>query len=142
MNKIFFTIVFLTAVCFYSLANNCFPLISPDEPRYAETAREMIESGNLITPYCDYQLRFDKPILFYWLESLSLKAFGLNEFAARLPSVFAGAGLIWLAFLLANLHGYAISASLILLTNFAMLVFSRLAVTDMLLNFFISASLV
>ena len=44
-----------------------FPLISPDEPRYAETAREMLERLDFITPYFDYLPRFDKPILFYWL---------------------------------------------------------------------------
>lgn len=118
-----------------------FPLISPDEPRYAETAREMLENGDWIVPYCDYSFRFHKPVLFYWLEAISFKAFGLNEFAARLPSVLSGLGLTWLAYLIGNLHGFGITAALITLSSLEVFIVSKLSITDMSLCFFISAAI-
>jgi len=119
-----------------------FPLITPDEPRYAETAREMLESGNWIVPYCDYNYRFHKPILFYWLEAISFECFGLNEFAARLPSVLSGLGLTGLAYLIGNLHGFGITAALITLSSLEIFIVSKLSITDMSLCFFTCAALV
>jgi 4-amino-4-deoxy-L-arabinose transferase-like glycosyltransferase len=67
-----------------------FPLSDPDEGRYAEIPREMIELGDLITPRLDYVKYFEKPPLLYWLNALSFTVFGLNEFAARFPSALCG----------------------------------------------------
>jgi len=136
----------LLLVLFFALAylgfdTWAFPLISPDEPRYAETAREMLESGNWIVPYCDYTYRFHKPILFYWLEVVSFKCFGLTEFAARLPSVLSGLGLTWLAYLIGNLHGFGITAALILLSSLEIFIVSKLSITDMSLCFFICGAI-
>jgi 4-amino-4-deoxy-L-arabinose transferase-like glycosyltransferase len=63
-----------------------------DEGVNAEAAREMLESGNWITPYYNYQLRTAKPALLYWLQGLSFLAFGVNEWAARFPAVACGLG--------------------------------------------------
>lgn len=60
------------------------PLMTPDEGRYAEIAREMIVSGDWITPHLNAYLYFEKPPLQYWLTALSFECFGLNEWAARL----------------------------------------------------------
>jgi 4-amino-4-deoxy-L-arabinose transferase-like glycosyltransferase len=57
----------------------------PNDAQYAEVAREMVETGNWITPQLDYVLFLNKPALSYWLIALSFKAFGINELAARLP---------------------------------------------------------
>lgn len=62
------------------------PLTDPYEGRYAEISREMLERGDLITPHLNYVKYFENPPLFYWLNAASLKLFGMNEFAARLPS--------------------------------------------------------
>ena len=70
---------------FYNLGS--VGLIDVDEPRYAESGREILESGNWIVPYFNYSVRYDKPIFFYWLEAISMSIFGINEFSARLPSV-------------------------------------------------------
>lgn len=141
MNLIALVAVFFIASIFLGFDIWSFPLITPDEPRYAETAREMLEQGQYIVPYCDYEPRFDKPILFYWLELISFKFFGLNEFAARLPSVFAGAGLVTLAFLLGSLQSYGFIAAAIMLTSLKIFVMAKLAITDMTLAFFISATI-
>lgn len=63
------------------------PLAVPDEGRYAGVAWEMIRSGDWLTPTLNGLPFFHKPPLFYWLTALSLKAFGLSLWAARMASV-------------------------------------------------------
>ena len=67
------------------------PLIDRDEPRFAEAAREMIQSGNFVVPHFNNVPRYDKPPLIYWCEVLAYEIFGENAFAARLPSLMATA---------------------------------------------------
>src|SRR5262249_51728924 len=74
-------LVFAFIMFFYRLGS--YPLFDLDEPRYAEAAREMLENGNWITPHFNYELRFDKPVFFYWLVALAYQMFGLSEFSAR-----------------------------------------------------------
>ncbi|HEV3024204.1 MAG TPA: glycosyltransferase family 39 protein, partial [Pirellulales bacterium] len=57
-----------------------------DEPKNAECAREMLVRGDWIVPTFNEELRYDKPALLYWLMIAAYRAFGVNEFAARLPS--------------------------------------------------------
>ncbi|HZT81490.1 MAG TPA: glycosyltransferase family 39 protein, partial [Gemmataceae bacterium] len=60
-----------------------------DEGNNAEAAREMLERDDWVVPQFNYQLRVDKPALLYWLQLAAYRAFGVNEFAARLPSALA-----------------------------------------------------
>ena len=55
----------------YAVNIGYLPLWDPDEPYYIESAREMVESGDLITPYFNYEPRLNKPVFFYWLQILS-----------------------------------------------------------------------
>src|ERR687884_789294 len=64
-------------------------LLGPDEPRYAEIAREMFASGDWISPRLCGCLWFEKPALVYWLSALGYRLFGVSEFAARLPVTVA-----------------------------------------------------
>ncbi len=57
----------------------------PDEGRYAEIAREMVATGDWVTPRLDGLKYFEKPPLQYWLTAMSFVTFGVNEWAARLP---------------------------------------------------------
>ena len=57
-----------------------------DEGNNVACSREMYESGDWIVPTFNYQLRVDKPALLYWLQLAAYRCFGINEFAARLPS--------------------------------------------------------
>jgi len=63
------------------------PLTDRDETRFAEASREMIQRGDYVVPWFNGHWRFDKPILIYWCQSASYRLFGVNDFAARFPSV-------------------------------------------------------
>jgi 4-amino-4-deoxy-L-arabinose transferase-like glycosyltransferase len=60
-----------------------------DEGNNAEAGREMLQSRNFVVPTFNYDLREDKPALLYWLQVAAYRLFGVNEFAARLPSALA-----------------------------------------------------
>ncbi len=61
-----------------------------DEINFAEAAREMLVTGDWLRITIDYQPFWEKPPLFIWLQALSMLAFGVNEFAARLPNALIG----------------------------------------------------
>jgi 4-amino-4-deoxy-L-arabinose transferase-like glycosyltransferase len=61
-----------------------------DEINFAESAREMIESGDYLTVQINFQPFWQKPPLFIWMQVLSMKIFGINEFAARFPNAICG----------------------------------------------------
>jgi len=81
------------------------PLWEPDEARYAEIPREMLAAGDWLTPRLNHVLYFEKPPLQYWLSALSMKAFGLNAVAARLPLALATFIGLWCAWKLAQRLG-------------------------------------
>src|SRR4051812_12903325 len=56
----------------------------PDEARYAEIPREMVASGDYLTPHLNGEKYLEKPALFYWLQAASIKLFGLSEWSLRL----------------------------------------------------------
>src|SRR5256714_4361506 len=61
-----------------------------DEVDFAEASREMIATHNYAIPQINFQPFWEKPPLFFWMQVLSMKAFGINEFAARLPNAICG----------------------------------------------------
>ncbi len=61
-----------------------------DEINFAESAREMIVTGDYLTVQINYQPFWEKPPLFIWLQVISMKVFGINEFAARFPNAVCG----------------------------------------------------
>lgn len=65
-------------------------LLDETEPLFAEAARQMTVTGDWITPYFNQVTRFDKPPLIYWLMAIAYQTFGVNAWAARLPSALAG----------------------------------------------------
>ena len=73
---------------FWNLGKN--GLLDETEPLFVEAARQMKVTGDWITPYFNGETRFDKPPLIYWLMAIAFQAFGVNEWAARLPSAIAG----------------------------------------------------
>ena len=67
-----------------------FPLLDPDEGLHASIAQEMVERGDWITPRFLGQPFFDKPILYFWIQAVSLRLLGSNETAVRLPGLMFG----------------------------------------------------
>lgn len=71
------------------------PLFDVDEGAFAEATREMLASGDWGHTFLNGADRFDKPILVYWLQALSMAVLGVNEFAARLPSALCTLAAAW-----------------------------------------------
>ncbi len=81
-------------------------LWSPDEGRYAEIPREMLATGDFLTPRLNGVKYFEKPPLMYWLEAGAIKALGLNEWALRAwPALFALLGCLAVYFAGRALYG-------------------------------------
>lgn len=79
----------LSALLFtHSLGNA--HLFDWDEINFAESAREMIASGNFERVQINFHPFWEKPPLFIWMQVISMKLFGINEFAARFPNAIAG----------------------------------------------------
>lgn len=120
------------------------PLFDPDEPRYAESAREMIERGSIMVPYFNYEPRINKPVLYYWSICASYLAMGVSEFSARLPSACAAFALLLATFVfMKRFCGFSAAAyaALVLCSCPLFFVPGRLAMPDMLLGLFIALAL-
>ena len=114
--------------------NDVMPLLDRDEPRFAQATREMIQQGDWVIPYFNHEFRFDKPILIYWMMRASYAAFGVNEFAARLPSVLSAILLGWLVYLMGRKWfspRAGFFAAFGLLTCVQLFIHARCAVADM-----------
>lgn len=81
--RFLFLVVFAAINVFWGTGS---PLMDPDEPAYAETAKEMLRAGNYLSPRIFGDFWFDKPPMYYWLVIYSYKIFGVTEFAARFPA--------------------------------------------------------
>jgi 4-amino-4-deoxy-L-arabinose transferase-like glycosyltransferase len=73
----------------YLIGNGRVGLWDRDEPRYAETSRQMLQSGDWVVPHYLDRPRTAKPALIYWCQATAMEIFGDNEFAARFPSAIA-----------------------------------------------------
>ena len=114
-----------------------------DEAFYAEASREMVASADWLTPYYNYELRFQKPILFYWLVATAYKAAGIGEAAARFPSALAGLGLAILTYLVGRRWFDAATgffAATVVATSFGYFSIGRQSLPDLPLAFFIAAA--
>ncbi|MFZ1613475.1 MAG: phospholipid carrier-dependent glycosyltransferase [Holophaga sp.] len=98
--QFFFTWLFLGLVPLFLR-----PLWEPDEARYSEIPREMLALGDWLTPRLNHVLYFEKPPLQYWLSAVSMKLFGVNAIAPRLPLALATFITMGAAFLLARRLG-------------------------------------
>ena len=91
MRRSVLLLVLLAAVTFFAGLGR--PAIGDsDEGFYAEAGREMVEGGDWLTPHYNYEFRFQKPILFYWLVSASYVVGGVGETQRRVLRGFGGIG--------------------------------------------------
>ena len=157
----------IVAVYFFALD---LPLLGPDEPRYAQVAREMFERNDWVTPTLGGANWFEKPALLYWLQIAAYKLFGVSEFAARFGSALFGLGTIFSLWILGRnsatentekhreienekiLSSFSVNSvakkdfanwlALIAASSIGLLAFSRGASFDIILTFPLTASLV
>lgn len=73
-----------------------------DEANFAEASREMMESGNYSQVTINYQPFYEKPPLFFWLQTLSMRAFGVSEFGARLVDALTGIATLVIVYLIGS----------------------------------------
>ncbi|MEZ6091607.1 MAG: glycosyltransferase [Pirellulaceae bacterium] len=115
-----------------------YPLIDPDETRYAQIAIEMLESGDWITPTLNQKPYMDKPPLMYWLTATSFQLCGQHPWAARLPSVLSAFATVMTVYLFGRrLVGTraAFIGSLALLLSGGFVLAGRFLILDSLLTF-------
>ena len=118
-------------------------LNEPDEGRYAEIGREMAASGDWLVPHLNGIPHFQKPPMLYWATAASLRIFGPNEWAARLPSALAAFGVVALTYWIGALlfqPATGIAAGGVLLSMLGFFIAGRLLTPDMLLTFWITAA--
>jgi 4-amino-4-deoxy-L-arabinose transferase-like glycosyltransferase len=119
-------------------------LYHTDEQYYIQSCRNMVDSGDWLTPVMNEKMRFAKPILFYWLASLSFKMFGVSLASARLVSALLGSLGLWVVYRMGVVLFCArtgLYSVFILASSFLYFLSARLAYTDMTLSFFITLSL-
>jgi 4-amino-4-deoxy-L-arabinose transferase-like glycosyltransferase len=115
-----------------------------DEGYYAEASREMVESGDWLTPHFNYENRFEKPILYYWLTAATYLVSGTGEGPARFWSAMSGVGLVLITWALAGGHTRSPAAWLagaIVATSPGCFTMARWALPDLPLTFFITLSI-
>ena len=127
-------VLFLASFALFLLGNHSHGVWNRDESRYAVATREMIQTGDLIIPHFNGEVRYDKPILIYWLMAAPMKVLGVNEFSVRFPSALMGAFRVVLIYFLALSLGASRRASVLAgvmaTLSFLLLLISKAATTD------------
>ncbi|MDR3565068.1 MAG: glycosyltransferase family 39 protein [Negativicutes bacterium] len=139
----FLLLTFIAAlILFFNLGG--IPLLDPDEPVYAETAKEMINFHDFLSPRIFGEYWYDKPPMFYWLVAGSFSLFGVGEFAARFPSALLGLiCVIWVYSSGTRLFEQraGMMGALVLATSVEFFYLGKAAVTDITLTLFLTISL-
>jgi 4-amino-4-deoxy-L-arabinose transferase-like glycosyltransferase len=143
------TLLFLSSLTFFLGLGR--PAISDsDEGFYAESAREMVEGGDWLTPRFNYADRWQKPVLYYWLTAATYLVLGQTELAARLWSSLSGIGLVLLTWTIARRLNHEAAAprddaawlaAAIVATCFGCYAMARLALPDLPLAFLITLAI-
>ncbi len=116
------------------------PMFVPDEARYAEVPREMLVTGNWVSPHIDGIRYFEKPVFGYWAIAAAMKLFGENNFAIRLPFALSVALTAFFIFSMVrtsaskNNDETAALAALIFLTTLEVYAVGTFCVLDSLLS--------
>ncbi len=151
-------LLWLAITTFYLYGLGHLPFVGPDEPRYAQVAREMFLRHDWITPTLNGHNWFEKPALLYWMMISGYRAFGVSEWSARLGEALAGLltvlAICWIAYVVerrqaGDAHGLSFFSTLIIASSGGLIIFSRAASFDIVitmtitwaLSFFLAAEL-
>ena len=138
-----FLLFLCTVTLFLGLGRQA--LTDADESYYAESAREMIERSDWLTPYYNYEFRWQKPVLYYWLSAATYVVAGIGEWSARFWSALSGLGLVFVtaaAGRASTKHddvGWFSGA--IVATTFGCFALARMSLPDLPLAFFITLAI-
>ena len=128
-----FILLYLGTAAIFLVGLGRLPLLGRDEALYAEAGREMLASGDWVTPTVNGGPFFEKPPLYYWLATASYQVFGATPFAARLPAAL----LALLAVVLTARTGArvwgpraGVLAGLALATSLQMAIIGRMGIMD------------
>ncbi len=139
-------VVILGALClllFFSMLGDR-PLWDIDEGMHAHTSKEMVLTGDWVTPTMNGERFYDKPPLFNWLVSLAFLVFGFTEFASRLPAGVLGTGTVMATYVLGTRMFHrrvGLLGGVILASSLEFLLMSRVVVHDIALAFTVTLSL-
>jgi 4-amino-4-deoxy-L-arabinose transferase-like glycosyltransferase len=138
-------LLLLILSCFFLFLNlGSYSLKEPDEGRYAEIPREMVETGDYIVPRLNYVRYFEKPPLHYWMTALSYHALGISEWSFRLPNALAALFCV-LALYFSTRKWFtartAFTSAVILLSSFGFFAMGRIITIDMLFTCLLFISL-
>lgn len=138
----YFFLLLLSAYL-YLIGNPLLSVTDTAEANYALTSKEMVLSGDWLSPQIYGHYWYDKPIFYYWALSLSFAVFGFNEWAARFPSaVFGCVNVLFMFWFARRVYGKktAWASSLILGFSLEFWLLSKAVITDATLFFFMSAA--
>ena len=139
--KRLYLFLFIIIIAFYLYGLGKLPLLGPDEPRYAQVAREMFLTGDLITPRLGGHTWFEKPALLYWMIVAAFKVFGVSEWSARLGPALCGLLTIAAVWRVGREIRASESSALVMATCFSLILFSRAASFDVVITMTTSWSL-
>lgn len=131
-------IVFEASVLLFG--NGMIGLFESSEARYAEVSREMIETGDFLSPQMDYVYHFTKPPFAYWMTSLGMAIFGVNPFGARFFVTFFASLTMLLVFLIGREESDdgGIFPLLVLGASPMFFVMAKVLTTDIYVTFFVT----
>src|SRR5436190_10961582 len=135
--------VIIAATVLYFIGAGRVSLWDRDEAWYAQTSKQMLESGDWVVPRFLDAPRYAKPIFIYWCQAASMKLFGPTALAARVPSAVAMLGtLTLLAFVLRRVAGAQRSSLTILIFASSAIVIAsaKMCLTDSVMLFFLTAA--
>jgi 4-amino-4-deoxy-L-arabinose transferase-like glycosyltransferase len=136
---LFAALLLLAAVAVFEPAGS--GLAEPDETRYAEIPREMLAARDLVVPRLNGLPYFEKPPLLYWANAAALRIFGQTPRAARLPTRLAGLGTAVLLVLAGRRRREGLASAILLLASPIGFLLARTNLTDGMLTFFFTATL-
>jgi 4-amino-4-deoxy-L-arabinose transferase-like glycosyltransferase len=133
--------LFIAIIALYLYGLGHLPLLGPDEPRYAQVAREMFLRRDLVTPTLGHHTWFEKPALLYWLMIAAYKLFGVHEWTARLGPAICGLLTIAAVWLVGRevdrsreTHDFGFYSVLVMASCLGLIVFSRAASFDIVIT--------
>ena len=131
-----YVFLFLIVSAFYLYGVGHLPLLGPDEPRYAQVAREMFLSGDYVTPTLGGHTWFEKPALLYWMIAAAFKVFGVSEGAARFGPALCGLLTIAAVWCVGRKidDSFGVWSLIVTATSLGLIVFSRAASFDVVIT--------